>query len=59
MDQLQASFRMVACLIDRVRQAITNYFQSRQPSGTLYSNMIILLKVFLFLVHLENCNLLD
>ena len=48
MDQLQAWFRMVTYLIDG---------QARQWSGTLYPNMIISLKVFLFLVLLENCNL--
>ena len=49
-----------SCLFDWQGQAsLTNYFQSCQWSGTLYYNMIISLKVFLFLVLLENCNLYD
>ena len=57
MDQLQASFRMVAYLIDRVRQAYLIVFKVVSDLVPVYSNMIILLKVFLFIVHLENCNL--
>ena len=63
MDQLQAWFKMVPYLIDRGKQAylvmiIFKVFSEFRP-GALNSNMIISLKVLLFLVRLENCNHYD